>query len=192
MIEIGKTIVSFQLFEECFACDLTQCYGRCCFEGDAGAPVCAEEIPIINQLLPVVWNDLTQRAQQMISNEGITYHDTDGETVLSIVDGGACVFAFTDEGGHYRCALEKAYHSGRSTFPKPISCHLYPVRIVNYKEFTAVNLHRWNVCDCAYRLGQTQKLPVYKFLKEPLIRRFGRTWYTELEQAAALYEQTFR
>lgn len=192
MVEIGNTVVSFELFEQQFCCDLGVCRGECCIEGDSGAPLEDEEQEYLEKALPEVWNDLSDDCRRVIEEQGVAYRDEDGDLVTSIVNGRECVFSYVDKAdGVRKCALEKAYREGRSSFYKPISCHLYPVRLTEYKDFTAVNYHRWNVCDCAEKLGSKLKLPIYKFLKEPLIRKFGAEWYAELERAAADYEASF-
>lgn len=193
MIQIDDTIVSFDLLEQQFCCDLGVCKGICCIEGDSGAPLEKEELSKLEKVLPVVWNDLTDDCKAEINKNGVAYIDDDGDLVTSIVDGRECVFSYIDNNdGTRKCAIEKAYREGKTDFYKPISCHLYPVRITEYKDFTAVNYHKWSVCNCAEKLGAKLKLPVYKFLKEPLIRRFGEEWYAELEQAAKDYEDTFK
>lgn len=193
MVEIGDTVVSFDLFEQQFCCDLGVCRGQCCVEGDSGAPLEMDEVAELESVLPVVWNDLSDAARRVIDEQGVAYVDCQGDLVTSIVDGRDCVFAYTDPAdGVCKCALEKAFREGRSTFYKPISCHLYPVRLTKYKQFTAVNYHRWEVCSCAEKHGRALKLPVYKFLKIPLVRRFGAAWYSELEQAAQAYEAAFK
>ena len=193
MVEIGNTVVSFDLFEQQFCCDLGICRGACCIEGDAGAPLELDEIAQLEEALPAVWDDLSEAARVIISDQGVAYSDIEGDMVTSIVHGRECVFTYTDAtDGICKCALEKAYREGRTSFYKPISCHLYPVRLEHYKRFTAVNYHRWDVCACAERNGKQLKLPVYKFLKVPLIRKFGEAWYNELEQAAAAYEAEFK
>lgn len=192
MVEIGNTVVSFELFEQQFCCDLNVCKGECCIEGDSGAPLEDGEREVLEELLPEVWNDLTDICKRTIEEQGVAYVDDDGDWVTSIVNGRECVFSYVDKAdGVRKCAIEKAYREGRIDFKKPISCHLYPVRLAEYKNFTAVNYHRWQLCDCAEKLGGKLKLPVYRFLKEPLIRKFGEEWYAELEKAAADYEATF-
>ena len=192
MVEIGNTVVSFDIFEQCFCCDLGACKGECCIEGDSGAPVEANELEKLKEVLPIVWDDLSDKCKAEIERTGVAYTDEDGDLVTSIVNGRECVFSYVDAAdGCRKCAIEKAYREGKTNFYKPISCHLYPVRLTKYRDFTAVNYHRWSVCDCAEKNGLKLKLPVYKFLKEPLIRRFGAEWYAELEQAAADYEASF-
>ncbi len=191
MVEIGDTVVSFDLFEQQFCCDLGVCRGQCCVDGDSGAPLEPGERAELERVLPTVWDDLSEASRAVIQRQGVAYVDCQGDLVTSIVDGRECVFSYLDADGVCKCAIEKAYREGRSAFYKPISCHLYPVRLTKYKRFTAVNYHRWNVCACAERNGKALRLPVYKFLKTPLIRRFGEAWYTELEAAAAAYEAEF-
>lgn len=181
MLQIDDTIISLDLFDEQFVCDIAQCKGICCVEGDAGAPLAAEEVTLIEELLPKVWNELTPKAQEVINAQGVSYIDEDGEPVTSIINGGECVFTCFDDNGVCGCIFEKAYSEGRIEWKKPISCHLYPVRLQKYHDFTAVNYHRWTVCHCARQLGQQQGVPVFRFLKEPLVRRFGEEWFEQLE-----------
>ncbi len=187
MLQIGDTIVSFDLLDEKFVCDLSSCKGICCIEGDEGAPLEPGEKEKIEAVLPLVWDDLAEKSKRIIEKQGVSYIDREGEPVISIVNGAECVFTYTDEKGIFKCALEKAYHEGKTDFYKPISCHLYPVRLQKYDGFLAVNYHRWNVCDCARNLGSELKVPVYRFLKEPLRRKFGDEWYEQLEIAAEEY-----
>lgn len=184
MLQIDNTLISLDLLEERFVCDLFACKGICCVEGDAGAPLEKDEIEKLKEVLPQVWDDLPKSSQKVIEKQGVYYIDDDGEPVTSIVGRKECVFAYKEKSGIWKCAVEKAYREGRIDFYKPISCHLYPVRLQKFKELTAVNVHRWNVCDCARSNGQNLNVPVYKFLKEPLIRQFGNEWYKQLEIAA--------
>jgi len=181
MIQIEDTLVSFDLVERCFICDLSQCKGACCVEGDAGAPLEQRELPILQKLVPVVWDDLSPEARKVIKKQGVAYIDEGGDTVTSLVNEKDCVFTCYDSDGICKCAIEKAYREGKTDFYKPISCHLYPVRIRRYETFSAVNLDRWSICKAAEILGKKEGLPAYKFLKEPLIRKFGKEWYDYLE-----------
>ena len=180
MLQIDDTIISFDLFEEQFVCNLVACKGECCIEGDAGAPLEQDEIEKIQAILPLIWDDLTEVSKEVIRKQGIFYIDEDNEPVTSIVNGRECVFTYTDESGVCKCAIEKAFRAGKTDFPKPVSCHLYPVRVQQYNDFKAVNYHRWSICNCAVTLGKQLKVPVYQFLKEPLIRKFGENWYEQL------------
>lgn len=180
MLDIQNTLVSLDFVERYFCCDLDSCLGECCIDGDAGAPITEEEDRKIRELLPLVWDDLLPSAQREIEENGTSYVDSEGDLVTQIVDGKNCVFTTYDKNGMCLCALEKAYREGRTDFYKPVSCHLYPARIKEYDGFTAVNYHRWKICRCAEVLGRARGIRVYEFLKEPLIRRFGKEWYDEL------------
>ena len=184
MFQINDTVVASDIIEESFICNLSVCKGECCVEGESGAPLENQEVKIIEDLLPQVWDDLSPEAQNIIKQQGVAYKDDDGEMVTSIVNGKDCVFTYYDEHGVCKCAIEKAYREGRVDFYKPISCHLYPIRLQKYNSFTAVNYHRWSVCKAAVLLGEKEDMPIYKFLKEPLVRKLGEDWYTELEIAA--------
>ena len=184
MIQIGDVVVSLDIFKEKFLCNLDACKGECCIEGDSGAPLEDDEVEQLENVLPVIWNDLSPQAQEIIRRQGVCYRDRDGDLVTSIVNGKDCVFTCYDERGYCYCAIEKAYREGKVDFYKPVSCHLYPIRIANYDSFRAANYHKWSVCHAAWLLGEKENVPVYKFLKEPLIRKFGAAWYEELEIAA--------
>ena len=183
MIQIDDTIISIDCLSEKFCCDLDACAGICCIEGDAGAPVDLDEVEELEAALPVVWNDLSASAQTVIDKQGVVYTDEEGDLVTSIVNGKDCVFTCYDEKGCCFCALEKAYRAGKTNFYKPLSCHLYPIRLKKIGDMTALNYHRWDVCKAAVCKGEQLNLPVYRFLKEPLIRCFGQAWYDELEKA---------
>lgn len=184
MFQIGDTLVSLDVIERFFCCDLSLCKGACCIEGDAGAPLEKKELAELQRVLPAVWDDLSPKAQELIKKQGVAYIDEEGETVTSIINGKDCVFTCYDEKGICKCAIEKAYHEGRSKFLKPVSCHLYPIRVARYHDYLAVNYNRWKICKPAETTGLKAKLPLYKFLKAPLIRKFGEEWYHELETVA--------
>lgn len=190
MLQIDNTLISFDLFESKFVCQLSTCKGVCCVEGDSGAPLEEDEIPKINEILPIIWTDLSEKSKKIIEKQGIYYVDEDGDAVTSIVDGLECVFAYFDENGICKCAIEKAYRAGKTDFQKPISCHLYPVRLMKLNDLIAVNVHQWHVCDCARKFGDELNVPVYEFLKEPLIRQFGEDWYSQVEIAAEEFNIT--
>lgn len=183
MIQIDDTIISIDCLKEKFCCDLEACQGACCIEGDAGAPVELDEVAEIENALPAVWPMLSASAQAVIDKQGVVYTDEEGDLVTSIVNGRDCVFTCYDEKGCCYCALEKAYREGKTSFYKPVSCHLYPIRLDKIGDCMALNYNRWNICKMAVLKGQQLNLPVYRFLKEPLIRRFGEVWYKELEAA---------
>lgn len=181
MIQIDDVIVSLDVLEERFCCNLEACNGECCIEGDAGAPVELDEVAELEEVLDVIWDDLSSEAQAVINKQGVVYTDCDGDLVTSIVNNKDCVFTCYDEKGGCYCAIEKAYREGKTKFYKPVSCHLYPIRVKDFGQFKGVNYHRWDVCKAAVLLGKKLDLRVYEFLKEPLIRKFGQAWYDELE-----------
>lgn len=187
MLQIEDTLVSLDLIERYFFCDLSRCKGQCCVEGDAGAPLEKEEFKILQQIVPEVWDDLSSEAQAVISRQGVGYIDIEGDVVTSIVNGKDCVFTCYSPDGTCKCAIEKAYREKRIDFFKPVSCHLYPVRVTKYKYYQAVNYHRWRVCSAAEMLGEQKKIPLYLFLREPLIRKFGEEWYRAIEAYAEKY-----
>jgi len=190
MIQIKDTLISEDVFETCFVCDLGKCKGMCCVEGDAGAPLTHEEYEAIKNVLPKIWDDLSPKARELIEKQGIAYIDDDGELVTSIIKGRECVFTYFDADGVCRCAIDNAFREGRISVQKPISCHLYPIRLHKYDEFTALNYDRWSVCQPALRLGKKTGIKLYQFLKEPLIRKFGEEWYQEVCQIAELLPKT--
>jgi hypothetical protein len=189
MLQIEDTVISMDLFREMFCCDLAACRGCCCVDGDSGAPLEEDEVERLEALLPVVWNDLSAEARHVIRTQGVSYTDWDGEPVTSLVDGRDCVFT-SRTGDVCICAIEKAFRDGKTDFPKPVSCHLYPVRVTRYHDFLAVNYHRWKICRPAIALGVKKQLKVYRFLKEPLIRKFGAEWYEQLCIAAEELERS--
>ena len=189
IIEIDDKLVSGDIFTEEFCCDLDACKGICCVEGDAGAPVTLDEVGGIESALDTVWDDMSASAQAVVDRQGVAYTDRDGDLVTSIVGGKDCVFTCY-ENGCCLCALERAYRSGKTGFCKPISCALYPIREKRLSNgMTALNYNRWDVCRDAVKKGRELHLPVYKFLREPLIRRFGEDFYDKLCEAAKALEQ---
>ena len=189
MLQIGDALVSLDVVECHFVCNLDACRGACCIEGDAGAPITEEEYRQLQELLPQLLDDLTPAAREVIARQGVAYVDEEGDLVTSIVGGKDCVFTCYGENGRCMCAIEKAFREGRTAFYKPLSCHLYPIRITRYPAFTAVNYHRWKICKAAEVLGRKEGVRVYRFLREPLIRCFGEAWYDELAHTAEIYLQ---
>lgn len=189
ILQVGEVLVSSDIITECFCCDLSACRGACCIEGDAGAPVTLEEVERLEEVLETVRPALSTPAQRVIKRRGVAYTDEEGDLVTCIVGGKDCVFTCYDEKGCCYCATERAYREGRTRWCKPISCALYPIREKQFANgLTGLNYHRWDVCRPAVELGRRLGLPVYKFLREPLIRRFGEAWYQELEEVAAQVE----
>ena len=184
MIEIDNKIVSMDVFDVMFACDYKVCKGICCVEGDSGAPLTKGEREMLEKHLPAIRHLLAPRALEIIEEQGVSYFDEDGDEVTSIVNGQDCVFTTYDKEGNCMCAYEKAYYEGKIDWVKPISCQLYPIRLTEYTDFTAVNYHKWSVCKCALKKGRKEGTRVYQFLKGPLTRAFGEEWYAKLEIAA--------
>ena len=154
MFQIQDTLVSLDLVERHFCCDLATCHGACCIEGDAGAPLTEAERGQLEEILPLLWDDLLPRAQEAITDGGVAYRDPEGELVTQLVDGTNCVFTCYEPGGLCSCAIERAYRAGRIAMRKPISCYLYPVRVKQFDGYAAVNYHRWKICKCAEVLGR--------------------------------------
>ena len=184
ILQVGDVLLSPDIITEYFCCDYEKCKGACCIEGDAGAPVTLEEISEIENSLDEVWDELSASAQTVINKQGVAYSDRDGDLVTSIVGGRDCVFTCY-ENGSCLCALEKAFIQGKTTFCKPISCSLYPIREKQFSNgMIGLNYHRWEVCKDAVIKGKNNNIRVYEFLKEPLTRRFGSQWYEELQELA--------
>lgn len=185
MVQIGNVIVSFDVLKQKFYCDLEECKGQCCVEGDSGAPITQEEKAKLDEVLPTVWNELSAKAKEVINRQGTSFVDCEGDLVTSIVNGKDCVFTCYDDKGCCYCVIEKAFREGKTDFYKPISCHLYPIRISRIGSYDAANYNKWDVCKAAILKGQKEDISIYQFLKEPLIRKYGSEWYRELEQTVA-------
>ncbi len=184
MFQIGKTIVSEDIIEKDFVCNLSACKGACCIDGEAGAPLENDELKILNEIFPIVKPYLRKEGIKAIENQGLYTTNEDGEHETPLIDDADCAFVIYDEKNVALCAIEEAYNQGEITFKKPVSCHLYPVRVQNYSEFSAVNYHHWEICDDACTLGKEFQVPVYKFVKQALIRKFGDAWFSDLEEVA--------
>lgn len=190
MLQIDDTIISLDIIEKKFICDIQKCHGVCCVEGDSGAPLEESELKEIEDALPIIWDDLLDASKENIKKNGVSYVDVDGDLVTTINNGKECVFTLFDKNGTCKCAFEKAHSEGRIPFLKPISCHLYPVRVKQYEEFKGINYDKWEICEAARLFGQKEQVPVYVFLKEPLTRKFGEDWYRQLVYAAENLEIT--
>ena len=178
-------MLSSDIFTEYFCCDLDACKGECCIEGDSGAPLTMDEVGELENVLDEVWPELSASAQATIDHQGVAYTDCEGDLVTSIVNGKDCVFTCYGKDGCCFCATDKAYREGRTAWCKPISCALYPIREKRFKDGTSgLQYHRWNICRPAVKKGRELNLRIYQFLKDPLIRRFGKEWYDELCEVA--------
>lgn len=184
MVEIGRTLISLDIFEKHFLCDITKCKGACCVEGDSGAPLTEEEAEIIEKEYSHFEKYLPENHKKEILIQGFSMIDSDGDLVTPLVNNRQCAYSFYDENKILKCSIEKVYFEGKITFRKPVSCHLFPIRITEYKRFDAVNYQELDICKPGRTCGISKKLPLYKFLKEPLIRKYGIEWYKELEIAA--------
>ncbi|VAW19941.1 hypothetical protein MNBD_BACTEROID01-453 [hydrothermal vent metagenome] len=189
MLEIGRTIISLDVIEEQFLCDLIKCKGACCVEGDSGAPLSKKEAVILEGSYPEVAPLLPEANKKAIEEWGVSYVDKDGDTVTTLVNNRECAFAYRDKKGILKCSIEKAFLDGKINFRKPLSCHLFPIRITEYKRFDAVNYEKLEICSHARACGSSNKLPLFKFLKEPLICKYGEEWYGELEIAAGFLDK---
>lgn len=178
-------MISEEVLTERFVCNVEACKAACCVEGDLGAPLEESETEKLDEIYPAIASFLTQAGRSEIERQGKWILDEDGDFSTPTIEGRECAYALYDEKGILQCGIEKAFEAGATDFRKPISCHLYPVRVKNHKEFRAVNYDRWHICQPACVLGQKLGVPVYKFLKDALITKFGANWYAELEVHAA-------
>jgi hypothetical protein len=184
MFQLGKTIVSEEVINKDFICNLNSCKGGCCIDGDAGAPIEKEEVKILKDIYPKVKPYLRSEGISAIERFGTSIQNEEGEIETPLIDGADCAYVIFDEKNTALCGIEEAYNQGDIEWKKPISCHLYPVRVKQYSSFAAVNYHKWSLCDDACSLGKELQVPIYKFVKEALIRKFGKDWYAELEHMA--------
>lgn len=180
MIIIDETIVSDQLRDTCFVCDLSKCKGACCVEGDAGAPLEEEEISILEDVVDHIKPFMRREGIEEVERNGVFDFDAGGHYVTPLVNGRECAFVTFNDEGVAMCAIENAWKAGKTDFRKPVSCHLYPVRLSRYKDFEAINYHEWHICKPALEYGKKLNLPVYQFLKEALIRKYGERYYEQL------------
>lgn len=180
MIVVGKAVISDDIKDHFFVCDLEKCKGACCVEGDAGAPLTDEETKILEEEYSRIAPFISPEGRTAIEKKGTWVIDQENEKGTTTVGkNGACAYAITDEKGILKCGIEQAYSKGKTNFKKPISCHLYPIRITKYDEYDALNYDRWHICDPACHLGKTLGVPLYKFLKDALVRKYGSSWYQD-------------
>ena len=188
MIQVEDKIVSLDVFEKHFICDLNKCRGACCVEGDSGAPLIKEEEEILVNISEMVQPYMTKEGVEVIKKRGVSVYDAEGDLTTPLINNCECVFVVY-ENGIAKCAIEKAYLDKKIEFKKPISCHLFPIRIKHYQDFDAVNYENIKICRPACECGSKLQIPLYVFLKEPLIRKYGEPWYKELLEAARLLEE---
>lgn len=184
MVQIDDKIISLDVFEQQFVCDLNACKGACCVEGDSGAPLELEEVDILAQIFDKVKPFMREEGIKEIERQGFSVIDKDGDCTTPLVNNKECAFVSFDTNGTAKCSIEQAYNKDIIDFKKPISCHLFPIRIQKYDDFEAVNYESIKICEPACSCGQKLEVPVFKFLKEPLIRLYGEQWYNTLSEAA--------
>ena len=189
MFQLGKTIVSEDIIEKDFVCNLSACKGACCIDGDAGAPLELAETKIMEDIYPKVKPFLRKEGIAAIEEQGVFITTENGEFETPLINGADCAYVIFDKKRTALCAIEEAHNQGEINWKKPVSCHLYPVRVKDYTEFSAVNYHKWEICDDACTLGKELQVPVYKFVKQALIRKFGEDWYMQLEKVAETYKR---
>ena len=187
MIQVQDKIISLDIFEKHFVCDLNACKGACCVEGDSGAPLTKEEEKILDDIYERVKLYMGEEGITEVENQGTAVFDSEGDLTTTLVNNRECAFV-VEEKGINLCSIEKAFLEGKTDFKKPISCHLFPIRIKEYHDFDAINYEEIKICKPACECGSKLEIPVYAFLKEPLIRKYGKTWYNELLEAAKLLE----
>ncbi len=189
MIQIGNTLVSLDVIEKEFICDLSACHGNCCVYGDSGAPLEKEEEELLKKHYLYIKAYLRPEGRKAIEQQGTSLIDSDGDLVTPLIDSKECAYTIFENDIAF-CGIERAWEDGLIDFRKPISCHLYPVRIKEYDSFDAVNFHHWDICHAACTLGKKHKKAVYEFLRDPLIRKYGEDWYRELEMVAEAYRNS--
>lgn len=184
--EINDKLISEEIFEKRFVCDLAACKGACCVEGDAGAPLEEAELELLDDAYDAVKPYMRQEGLDAVEKQGLYTIDIDGDYVTPLVHGKECAFVAFDEKGIAKCAIEQAHSDGKTAFKKPISCHLYPIRISKLSVGDAINFHDWQICDPALKCGAKLEVPVFRFLKEPLIRKYGTDFFEALCKAHEL------
>ena len=189
MLIVDNAIVSDNIVDRCFCCDLAQCKGECCVEGDCGAPLLEEEIPVLEEILPQVKPYMTSEGIAVVEKEGVSALDNAEEPCTPLVNNRECAYVAWGEDGTAYCAIEQAYRDGKIGWKKPVSCHLDPLRIDDFGEFISVNYHEWDICRFAVAKGKECGVPLYEYLKEPLIRRFGEKWYDELLEQVEIFKE---
>jgi hypothetical protein len=184
MLIVGDILVSEDLFDKKFVCDLTACKGACCVQGDAGAPLAEDEPGILEEEYKHFKAFLRPEGIEAVARDGVFTIDSDGDLVTPLVNGQECAYTVFDAAGTAGCGIEKAWLAGKTSFRKPVSCHLYPVRVKKLVDIDALNYHSWDICKPACTCGAKLQVPVYRFLKEALERAYGQAWYAQLEEIA--------
>jgi hypothetical protein len=183
MLEIGRTLISFEVIRKNFCCNLPACKGSCCVYGDAGAPLTIEETGYLDDYLDDLRPYLSEDGILALLEQGMYVRDLEDELVTPLIRKGECAYTVFESGISY-CAIERAFKAGDVPFNKPVSCHLYPIRITSYDQFDALNYEEWEICATAREEGDRKNLPVYRFAKDALIRKYGKEWFEQLDYAA--------
>tara|TARA_R110002049_G_scaffold86399_1_gene219795 strand:+ start:46 stop:627 length:582 start_codon:yes stop_codon:yes gene_type:complete len=181
MIIVEKTVLSDDVAEQAFVCDLAKCKGACCVEGDSGAPLEDDELKIFEEIYDDVEPFLSEEGKREIQKQGLYLKDIEGDYTTPTIGGRECAYAVYDKHKMLQCGIELAWKAGKTHYRKPISCQLYPIRVTKYDQYDAINYHRWHICSAACDLGNKLQVPVYKFLKDALVRKYGADWYAKLE-----------
>lgn len=181
MLIIDKTVVASDVTKESFVCDLNKCKGACCVEGDLGAPVEEDELEKLDAVVELVKPYLSKEAIEVLDIQGAYTLDDEGDFSTTTINNKECAFAYYDEAKILKCSIEQAWKDGKTDFQKPVSCHLYPIRIKQLGDYEAINYDRWDICSAACDLGAKLKVPVHRFLKDALTRKYGEAWFQKLE-----------
>ena len=189
MLQIDDSIISFEVLQKKFTCDLKKCKGACCVHGDSGAPLEDKETEILKDIYPLIKPFMRKEGIEAVEKQGTHVIDSDGDKVTPLVNNKECSYVIFENGIAF-CAIERAFHAKKIDFQKPISCHLYPIRITKYKDFEAVNFHHWDICKPAMAAGEKSDTPLYIFLQEPLTRKYGAEWFEKLKIADAHLSKT--
>jgi hypothetical protein len=184
MFQLGKTLVSEEIINTDFVCNLNACRGACCIDGDGGAPLEKQETRLLKDIYPKLKPFLRPEGVEAIKKQGTFVKTANGDLETPLIENAECAYVIYGKNKTALCGIEEAYNKGEISWQKPLSCHLYPVRVKDFSEFSAVNYHKWHICDDACALGKELRIPIYKFVKDALIRKFGENWYSELEQVA--------
>ncbi len=181
MIIVEKTVLSDDVAEQAFVCDLAKCKGACCVEGDSGAPLEDDELKIFEEIYDDIEPFLSEEGKKEIKKQGLYLKDIEGDYTTPTIGGRECAYAVYDKNKMLQCGIELAWKAGKTHYRKPISCQLYPIRVTKYDQYDAINYHRWHICSAACDLGNKLQVPVYIFLKDALVRKYGEEWYAKLE-----------
>ncbi|MFI5203416.1 MAG: DUF3109 family protein [Flavobacteriales bacterium] len=189
MIQIDDKVISGRVLEEKFICDLKACKGACCIEGDAGAPLEKDETETLDKIFKKVKPYMRKEGIEAVEQQGAWIKSKNGELETPLVNGAECAYVVFDKKGTALCSIEQAYLDKKIKFKKPISCHLYPIRVSKNKIGEVLNYDEWSICKAACALGKKEDVKVYEFLREPIERKWGKKFYKQLEEADKLIQK---